>query len=71
MIELALAIQAESRLLLAHEVISITRNENETTIHTNKGNSPQNLWSFALDCKQIEWRKRRFNTKGEDCSISR
>ena len=37
MIELALALQAESRLFLAHEVISITRNEDETTIHTNKG----------------------------------
>ena len=37
MIELALALQAESRLFLAHEVISITRNENETTIYTNKG----------------------------------
>jgi len=37
MIELALALQAESRLFLAHEVISITRNEDETTINTNKG----------------------------------
>ena len=37
MIELALAFQAESRLFLAHEVISITRNENETKIYTNKG----------------------------------
>lgn len=36
MIELALALQAESRLFLANEVNSITRNEGETTIHTNK-----------------------------------
>ena len=37
MIELALAIQAESRLFLAHEVIAVSRNELSTTIKTNKG----------------------------------
>lgn len=37
MIELALAIQAESRLFLAHEVLAVSRNESSTTIRTNKG----------------------------------
>ena len=47
MIELALALQAESRLFLAHEVISITRNENETTIHTNKGEFTSKFMVFC------------------------
>ena len=47
MIELALALQAESRLFLAHEVISITRNEDETTIHTNKGEFTSKFMVFC------------------------
>ena len=47
MIELALALQAESRLFLAHEVISITRNEDETTIHTNKGGFTSKFMVFC------------------------
>lgn len=37
MIELALALQAQSRLFLAHEVLAIDRAEGRTTIKTNKG----------------------------------
>ena len=51
MIELALALQAESRLFLAHEVISITRNENETTIHTDKGGF---LSKFMVFCSGLQ-----------------
>jgi len=47
MIELALALQAESRLFLAHEVISITRNEDETTINTNKGEFTSKFMVFC------------------------
>jgi L-2-hydroxyglutarate oxidase len=47
MIELALALQTESRLFLAHEVISITRNEDETTIHTNKGEFTSKFMVFC------------------------
>lgn len=47
MIELALALQAESRLFLANEVISITRNEDDTTIYTNKGEFTSKFMVFC------------------------
>jgi L-2-hydroxyglutarate oxidase len=47
MIELALALQAESRLFLAHEVISITRNEDDATINTNKGEFTSKFMVFC------------------------
>lgn len=47
MIELALAMQSQSRLFLAHEVNSITRNEDETTIHTNKGEFTSKFMVFC------------------------
>jgi L-2-hydroxyglutarate oxidase len=47
MIELALALQTESRLFLAHEVISITRNEDDATINTNKGEFTSKFMVFC------------------------
>ena len=47
MIELALALQAQSRLFLAHEVLAIDRAEGRTTIKTNKGDFQSKFLVFC------------------------
>ncbi len=47
MIELALALQAQSRLFLAHEVLVIDRAEGRTTIKTNKGDFQSKFLVFC------------------------
>ena len=47
MIELALALQAQSRLFLAHEVLAIDRAEGGTTIKTNKGDFQSKFLVFC------------------------